>query len=69
MDDTLVMTKYYCAQNLLHHLNSLCLCKPLLLDDLVEELTSCAKLGNDVQVVNIFEVFINVKDVWMVKLA
>ena len=68
VDDPLSVAEHNCREHLLHDVTSLSLSEALLLDNLVEELSSRAQLCHNVEVVFILEVLEDVQNMRMVQL-
>lgn len=68
MDDALGVAIIDTLQDLLEAVGCFLFSKELLLDNLVKELSSCAQFSDKVKVGFILKVFIELEDMWVVKL-
>lgn len=67
VDDPCLVAENDCTQDLFHDLSTLSLVKPLLGNDLIEELSSSAELSHNVQVRIVLVILENIKNVRMVQ--
>lgn len=67
MRNTLVMTVVQALQNLFEQSCCLLLGEVFFSHDLVEELTTCAELSNQVDILLVFKVFVEFQYIWVIE--